>query len=145
MESNDGDEFMNIFWETFGIEDESIPSFAFDSVESVDQSVQSVKSVESVGPRQSAQLVEPDQSVVSIESGSSDDIEKKKKIRKQKVARYLEKKSRRRWCKGVSYKVRHDFAKVRPRYKGRFLPVENKFVPISELKESLQVNSLYRR
>jgi len=45
----------------------------------------------------------------------------KEKSRKMKVARYMEKKSKRRWSKVCSYKVRQNFANSRPRVKGRFI------------------------
>lgn len=41
--------------------------------------------------------------------------------RKQKIDRYLYKKSRRCWGKNFSYDIRSKFAVTRPRYKGRFI------------------------
>lgn len=58
----------------------------------------------------------------------------KENLRRQKVARYLEKKKRRVWSKVAPYKSRQRVANARPRHKGRFLPVESDFVPIVELQ-----------
>lgn len=56
-------------------------------------------------------------------------------IRKQKVAKYLEKKKRRCNKRKVLYKVRKSFADSRPRFQGRFLPIAAvEFVSVKELK-----------
>lgn len=68
----------------------------------------------------------------SCDGKSSSDL--KEKLRRQKVARYLEKKKRRVWSKMAPYKSRQRVANARPRHKGRFLPLESDFVPIQELQ-----------
>ncbi|CAM9905630.1 unnamed protein product [Ectocarpus sp. 12 AP-2014] len=63
----------------------------------------------------------------------------KEQVRRQKVARYLAKKQRRRWSKASSYQSRQRVANSRPRHKGRFLPLESEFVPIAELQRRQRV------
>ena len=74
-----------------------------------------------------------------------EDIEEEKKIekvedekeiiRKQKVAKYLEKKKRRCYKSKILYKERKSFAETRPRFQGRFLPIDTvEFVSVKELK-----------
>ena len=71
-----------------------------------------------------------------------EDIEEEKKvedekeiIRKQKVAKYLEKKKRRCYKSKILYKERKSFAETRPRFQGRFLPIAAvEFVSVKELK-----------
>lgn len=59
----------------------------------------------------------------------------KEQLRKQKVARYLAKRRRRKWTRAsCSYKSRQRVANARPRHKGRFMPLESEFVPIAELQ-----------
>lgn len=60
--------------------------------------------------------------------------ERREKIRRQKVSRYLEKKRRRIWSRAAPYKSRQRVANSRPRHKGRFLALESDFVPIAELQ-----------
>lgn len=72
-----------------------------------------------------------------------EDIEEEKKvedekeiIRKQKVAKYLEKKKRRCYKSKILYKERKSFAETRPRFQGRFLPIAAvEFVSVKELKK----------
>lgn len=61
-------------------------------------------------------------------------LSEQEKLRRQKVARYLEKKKRRQWSREAPYKNRQRVANSRPRHKGRFLPLESEFVPIVELQ-----------
>jgi len=71
-----------------------------------------------------------------------EDIEEEKKvedekeiIRKQKVAKYLEKKKRRCYKSKILYKERKSFAETRPRFQGRFLPIAtDEFVSVKDLK-----------
>ncbi|CAN0545675.1 unnamed protein product [Ectocarpus sp. 12 AP-2014] len=75
--------------------------------------------------------------------GGDDDadatVSVKEQVRRQKVARYLAKKQRRRWSKASSYQSRQRVANSRPRHKGRFLPLESEFVPIAELQRRQRV------
>ena len=66
--------------------------------------------------------------------GHDGGLSQKELIRRQKVERYLAKKTRRRWSRASSYQSRQRVANSRPRHKGRFLPLVSDFVPISELK-----------
>ncbi|CAM9601599.1 unnamed protein product [Ectocarpus sp. 13 AM-2016] len=75
--------------------------------------------------------------------GGDDDadatVSVKEQVRRQKVARYLAKKQKRRWSKASSYQSRQRVANSRPRHKGRFLPLESEFVPIAELQRRQRV------
>ncbi|CAN0060753.1 unnamed protein product, partial [Scytosiphon promiscuus] len=66
--------------------------------------------------------------------GCAAEVSPKEQLRRQKVARYLEKKKRRRSTKACSYQSRQRVANARPRHKGRFLPLESEFVPVAELR-----------
>lgn len=48
----------------------------------------------------------------------------KAKIRSEKVSRYLRKKMRRKWAKKIIYHSRKQVADTRPRFKGRFVSVD---------------------
>ena len=62
--------------------------------------------------------------------------DEKEIIRKQKVAKYLEKKKRRCNKRKILYKVRKSFAETRPRFQGRFLPIATvEFVSVKEFKK----------
>ncbi|CAB1117917.1 unnamed protein product [Ectocarpus sp. CCAP 1310/34] len=75
--------------------------------------------------------------------GGDDDadaiVSLKEQVRRQKVARYLAKKQRRRWSKASCYQSRQRVANSRPRHKGRFLPLESEFVPIAEVQRRQRV------
>lgn len=89
-------------------------------------------------PARSVASTAPPASAATAGASSSTDVEsmaeRKEKLRRQKVARYLEKKKRRVWSKSAPYKSRQRVANARPRHKGRFLPLESEFVPIAELQ-----------
>lgn len=70
------------------------------------------------------------------------DISEKERMRRQKVARYLEKKKRRRPVKDCSYPSRKRVANARPRDKGRFVPLESEFVSVAELQRRTRVRML---
>jgi hypothetical protein len=59
------------------------------------------------------------------------------KQRKELLARYLEKKKRRKWKKNISYDCRKKVAENRLRYKGRFVTKEQAEVLIRETKNDL--------
>ncbi|CAM9672816.1 unnamed protein product [Ectocarpus sp. 4 AP-2014] len=80
--------------------------------------------------------------VTDLDGGDDDadaTVSVKEQVRRQKVARYLAKKQRRRWSKASSYQSRQRVANSRPRHKGRFLPLESEFVPIAELQRRQRV------
>lgn len=67
--------------------------------------------------------------------GGEPRISLKEQLRKQKVARYLAKRRRRKWTRAsCSYESRQRVANARPRHKGRFMPLASEFVPIAELQ-----------
>lgn len=58
--------------------------------------------------------------------------------RSQKVKRYLQKKMRRKWNKKINYHSRKKVADTRPRFKGRFVSVEQADEFNKKLQEELR-------
>lgn len=82
--------------------------------------------------------VEPTRTAVPIVREVRDDgcHSPKEMLRRYKVARYLAKKAKRKWTRSGKplYQGRKHVANIRPRHKGRFMPMESNFMPLAELQ-----------